>query len=361
MRRGAGIAGNPVLIGAATMLVVLVAVFLAYNANQGLPFVPTYELKAEVPSAANLVGRQRRAHRRLARRLRQRDRRRAPATTARPIAVLTLTLEQRRRAAAARLDADHPPALGARPQVRRDHARHGRARATTTAPRSRSPPPRRRPSSSTRSSTCSTTTTRAAIAANTTGFGDAFAGRGESINTAIGAFRPLLRDIVPVAQNLSAPETDLRRFFRRARRHGGDRGARGRGPGRAVRQPRHRRSARCARSPPVHPGLDHRAASRRSTPAIRELPDPAAVPAQHASCCSASCAGRRGAAHVRADDRRRARGGHARCCRARRRSTAGSRRCSRSCSASPRTRWSRAACSADDDGAEHAATRRSPT
>ena len=56
MRRGAGIAGNPVLIGAATVLVVLVAVFLAYNANQGLPFVPTYELKAEVPSAANLVG-----------------------------------------------------------------------------------------------------------------------------------------------------------------------------------------------------------------------------------------------------------------------------------------------------------------
>ena len=54
MRRG-GVAGNPVLIGAATILVVLVAVFLAYNANQGLPFVPAYELKAQVPSAANLV------------------------------------------------------------------------------------------------------------------------------------------------------------------------------------------------------------------------------------------------------------------------------------------------------------------
>ena len=41
-RRGsASIAANPVLIGAATMLVVLVAVFLAYNANNGLPFVPT--------------------------------------------------------------------------------------------------------------------------------------------------------------------------------------------------------------------------------------------------------------------------------------------------------------------------------
>ena len=38
--RGASIAGNPVLIGAATVLVVIVAVFLSYNANQGLPFVP---------------------------------------------------------------------------------------------------------------------------------------------------------------------------------------------------------------------------------------------------------------------------------------------------------------------------------
>ena len=53
--RGGGIAGNPVLIGAATVLVVIVAVFLSYNANQGLPFVPTYSLKAQTPSAANLV------------------------------------------------------------------------------------------------------------------------------------------------------------------------------------------------------------------------------------------------------------------------------------------------------------------
>ena len=56
MRRGAStIAANPVLIGAATTLVTIVAVFLAYNANNGLPFVPTYELKADVPNAANLV------------------------------------------------------------------------------------------------------------------------------------------------------------------------------------------------------------------------------------------------------------------------------------------------------------------
>ena len=53
--RGGGIAGNPVLIGAATVLVILVAVFLSYNANKGLPFVPTYQVDAEVPSAAQLV------------------------------------------------------------------------------------------------------------------------------------------------------------------------------------------------------------------------------------------------------------------------------------------------------------------
>ena len=53
--RGSSIAGNPVLIGAATVLVVIVAMFLSYNANAGLPFVPTYQLKVEVPSAAALV------------------------------------------------------------------------------------------------------------------------------------------------------------------------------------------------------------------------------------------------------------------------------------------------------------------
>ena len=46
---------NPVLVGAATVLVLLVAVFLAYNANTGLPFVPTRELKVDIASASNLT------------------------------------------------------------------------------------------------------------------------------------------------------------------------------------------------------------------------------------------------------------------------------------------------------------------
>src|SRR5947209_14777184 len=52
---GPSIFGSPVLVGSLTVLIVIVAVFLAYNANSGLPFVPTYEVKAQVPNAAGLV------------------------------------------------------------------------------------------------------------------------------------------------------------------------------------------------------------------------------------------------------------------------------------------------------------------
>ena len=50
-----GVASSPVMVGAVTVLVVIVAVFLAYNANNGLPFVSTYNLKARVPNADALV------------------------------------------------------------------------------------------------------------------------------------------------------------------------------------------------------------------------------------------------------------------------------------------------------------------
>jgi virulence factor Mce-like protein len=54
--RSAGVLVNsPVLVGTVTVLVAFVAVFLAYNANAGLPFVPTYDLRAELPSGAKLV------------------------------------------------------------------------------------------------------------------------------------------------------------------------------------------------------------------------------------------------------------------------------------------------------------------
>jgi len=55
-RRGQNsVVANPVLVGAVTTLVVVVAVFLAYNANNGLPFVPTRALNVQFANGANLV------------------------------------------------------------------------------------------------------------------------------------------------------------------------------------------------------------------------------------------------------------------------------------------------------------------
>jgi len=46
---------NPTVIGALTVLITILAVFLAYNANSGLPFVQTYRLTAQVPNGGGLV------------------------------------------------------------------------------------------------------------------------------------------------------------------------------------------------------------------------------------------------------------------------------------------------------------------
>src|SRR6059058_2010288 len=51
----ASVIASPVLVGAVTVLIVIVGVYLAYNANKGLPFVPTYELNAEVSNGQKLI------------------------------------------------------------------------------------------------------------------------------------------------------------------------------------------------------------------------------------------------------------------------------------------------------------------
>lgn len=54
-RRAPSPFASRILIGAVTVLVLVIAVFLAYNANRGLPFVPTYDVNVEVPDAAGLL------------------------------------------------------------------------------------------------------------------------------------------------------------------------------------------------------------------------------------------------------------------------------------------------------------------
>jgi ABC-type transporter Mla subunit MlaD len=49
------LAASPTMVGAITTLIVIVAVFLAYNANQGLPFVPVYRVSAEMCNAGRMA------------------------------------------------------------------------------------------------------------------------------------------------------------------------------------------------------------------------------------------------------------------------------------------------------------------
>jgi virulence factor Mce-like protein len=209
--RGTGIAGNPVLIGAATVLVIIVAVFLAYNANSGLPFVPTYTVNAEVPNAAQLVP---------GNDVRIGGTRVGAVSDIAPrklgngqvIAVLKLKLDK---------EVDPLPkdstvlvrsrsALGLKyVELTRGRQAGGYRDGDTIPLRAATPAP----VEFDEFLNMFDEPTRKAAQANTIGFGDAFAGRGESINTAIGAFRPLLRDIIPVARNLSSPRTNIRRFI----------------------------------------------------------------------------------------------------------------------------------------------------
>jgi ABC-type transporter Mla subunit MlaD len=49
------VAASPTMVGAVTVLIAIVAVFLAYNANSGLPFVPVYRVSVDIPNAARMT------------------------------------------------------------------------------------------------------------------------------------------------------------------------------------------------------------------------------------------------------------------------------------------------------------------
>ncbi len=46
---------SPVLTGTVIVLIAVIGIFVTYNANKGLPFVPTYRVTFEVPDAGGLA------------------------------------------------------------------------------------------------------------------------------------------------------------------------------------------------------------------------------------------------------------------------------------------------------------------
>ena len=199
------------LIGAATVLVVIVALFLSYNANAGLPFVPTYQLKVEAPSAAALVkgNEVRIGGTRVGAVDTITTRRRDDGTS---VAVIGMKLER----AVDPLPKDSTiiirpkSALGLKyVQITRGTSEDG-YQDGDTIPVSASKPTEVEFDEFVN---MFDDDTRAASQENLRGFGDALAGRGASLNVALGVLPALLRDIQPVARNLSNPETGLKTFF----------------------------------------------------------------------------------------------------------------------------------------------------
>lgn len=218
-RRGASVAANPVLIGAVTVLVVIVAVFLAYNANNGLPFVPTYTLNAQVPDAANLV---------TGNEVRIGGARVGIISAIDPVVhengavtaklVLKLDTSVKPLPADSTLIVRPRSALGLKYlEITRGHATQGLKDGATIALRQAMPQPVQfdeffnmfdKP-------------TRAANQTNLREFGDALAGRGNDLNATISDFVPLTENIVPVMNNLADPATGLGRLFQSLERTAG--------------------------------------------------------------------------------------------------------------------------------------------
>jgi len=207
-----GVASSPILVGAVTILVIIVAVFLAYNANNGLPFVSTYNLKVKVPNANALVK---------GNEVRIGGVRVGIVKSVVPIqesdgrvaAELTLSLDK----SAEPLPVDSTitirpkSALGLKfLQVTPGDSAKGFA-AGETIPVSAYAP---EPVDIDEFFDMFDEPTRYAIRQNLAGFGNALAGRGPQLNEAIGALRRLVVNGQAPLRTLAAPSTDFGGFWR---------------------------------------------------------------------------------------------------------------------------------------------------
>jgi virulence factor Mce-like protein len=207
-----GVASSPIVVGAVTVLVVIVAVFLAYNANNGLPFVSTYDLKARVPNADALVK---------GNEVRIGGVRVGIVKSVVPVqlkngevaAELTLSLDK----SAEPLPVDSTvtvrpkSALGLKfLQVTPGDSSEG-FEAGETIPVTASKP---EPVDIDQFFSMFDKPTRDAIRQSQAGFGNALAGRGPQLNEAIGALRRLAENGQPVLRTIVAPSSNFAGFWR---------------------------------------------------------------------------------------------------------------------------------------------------
>ncbi|HWE32151.1 MAG TPA: MlaD family protein [Solirubrobacteraceae bacterium] len=209
--RDTGVLGNPILIGALTVLVAFAAVTLAYQADNGLPFVPKYNLHVQIPDAEEFThGGEVHMGGALIGLVTSVDPGRSP--TGQPIAVLNLSLDKKVQPLPVNsvFDVRLKGSIGLKYlDVTKGNSRqnwnngatvplgHSTAEVDLDQLLSMFSPP-----------------TRKGVTEATIGFSDALASRGGDINNAIGAFRPLVTDLGPVATNLASSKTNFGGFFR---------------------------------------------------------------------------------------------------------------------------------------------------
>jgi virulence factor Mce-like protein len=206
------LSSSPVLVGAATLLIAVVAVFVSYQSNEGLPFLPTYKVKAELPNAAKVVpGNQVRAGGFLVGTVKTvTPARKQVEGEERSIAVLHLELDKQLEP----LPVDSVISVRARSALGLKYVEvvPGRAEQSFQAGDTI-------PLSSTQEDPdledvfdTFQPQTRDDIRTTLTGFGDAVAGRGSAVNVVIEELNPFLTHLEPVMRNLSDPDTELRRL-----------------------------------------------------------------------------------------------------------------------------------------------------
>jgi ABC-type transporter Mla subunit MlaD len=207
-----GIASNPVLVGAVTVLVVIVAVFLAYNANNGLPFVSTYDLKARVPNADALV--------------KGNEVRIGGVRVGIVKSVVPVQLEDGKVAAELSLSLDknaEPLPVDSTTMIRPKSALGLKFLQITPGDSSQGFEPgetiplaaaRPEPVDIDEFFDMFDKPTRDAIRQNLAGFGNALAGRGPQLNEALGSLRRAVESGEPALRAIVAPGTDFAGFWR---------------------------------------------------------------------------------------------------------------------------------------------------
>jgi ABC-type transporter Mla subunit MlaD len=202
---------SPVLIGALTVLVMVVGVVLAFQANNGLPFVPRYTLHIEVSNAEELThGAEIHMGGALIGSVSSVTATRTKAGT--PIAVIDAQINKnveplpvnthftiRMKGAIGEKFLDVALGHGKRtwPNGATVPLGHASALVDLDQVLDMYTPP-----------------TQVGVQDTTLGFGQALAGRGNDLNQAIGNFVPLLTNLAPVMRNLASSKSDLAGFIR---------------------------------------------------------------------------------------------------------------------------------------------------